>query len=262
MTRDQILLQAANMPLFSCMPLNQVQITGKPFAELKTRFADVPRMLASYAEITPKACEPVTVRGAGAADIAAFGAGNVTVADNIASVTFGPGAFNGLQTKYLPILGWLVSIKYTANAVAATFELWVRYFASTGPGVLFTDLNNDPIITPTGGANSAAEFIVWAVQPSSTFPYDTATSLYGAAAVQRQGFLHGIPFGYVSSATNQALGLVQSAALIFKNQAAISQQATVTPILATADSEALVLDVLARNLAAGQDGSHIAGNRP
>jgi hypothetical protein len=262
MDKNQILSQMGRAPLFGGLAVNQVQITGKPFAELATNVDDLYRQLSVYADTTPKACEPATARPAVIGDVAIFG-GDVAVGDLICPITFeGSGTiFNGLQDRVLPIIGWFVSTKFTNNAVSSNFELRMRYYLSTAPASIYNELNFDPIITPTGGANSASEYIIWAIQPSSTFAYDVTTGFYSAPNVQRQGFLKALPFANGLGATNQNLGIVETCALIFKDQAATTQQVTVTPLLATAETESLITTVLARNFAASNSNGALAGSR-
>jgi hypothetical protein len=249
MNTNEKLNAFANRTIPGAMAVTNVQLTSKPFAETSTRIGELPRFFDSLSAITPLACGPAAARVAVAGDVLVYGADVTAVNDLICPITFNPAAFNGLSDKVLNVMGFFISTKFTNNTVASNFELRTRYFQSLGPGpVVFDFLSFNPIVTPTGGANSASEYIIWCVRPPSTFSYDIANDEYTASEVQRQGFIYPAPFGQIPGAVTQNLGLVESAALIFRGQGLIAQQTTVTPILGTMEARQIVMAAVAKHI--------------
>lgn len=163
-----------------------------------------------------------------------------TVNDLVAEVRFDATILDGIIQNRLAIAGFLITQRFKNNAVAAPYELFTRYYKQYGTGFtppdIATKLNRDPQVEPSAGANSASEFIVLSVVPGLVYNYNNTDKKYDNATEQQQGYALPILFSNVANSTAVDLGLVQGAALIFRDQAAIPQTLTVTPIICASNT--------------------------
>lgn len=234
-----------NQRLMGAYALKNASVIDKPFGALENSVGQLIRGLKPYRGQVPLATDPVPDTIATPADIITYGAG-LTVNDRIIPVRFRPTAQNNSVQKNVEIVGYLCTQRFSLNQVSAPYTLSIRHYVQEGPGpVFYNNMDRDIIIEPTGGANSTCEFLVLCVQPTQQINYDSAAQFFIDAVSQRLGYAVPIAFAYGSDPINAALGLVTTAALIFKGQAAISQTITASPIIAHHDSQKTVFDLLA-----------------
>lgn len=175
-----------------------------------------------------------------------------TISDLVAEVRFDQSTMDGIMQNKLAIAGFVITQRFKNNAVAAPYELITRYYRQYGTDftapVIATELNRDPQIEPSAGANSAAEFVMLSVVPGLVYDYNTGDKKYDVASEQQQGYALPILFANQNNVTNFESGLIAGCALIFQNQAAIPQTLTVTPIICSAVSLRDVKEILTSGL--------------
>lgn len=229
------LLDSVN--LLGILGLNNVSIVDRPFSVLMNNGNSFLNASAVYGAQGPIKPTVITAAIPTAGQLARLGV-IATVNDLVAEVRFDQTLLDGILQNKLGIAGFVITQRFKNNAVSAPYELFTRYYKEYGTGigdeVIATELNRDPQVEPSAGANSASEFIMLSVVPGLVYSFDSTTKSYNVATEQQQGYAMPIQFSNQSNATNLALGLVQGAALIFKDQAAIPQTLTVTPIICSA----------------------------
>lgn len=234
-----------NSRLMGSYALKNASVIDKPFGALENSVGQLLDALKPFKGQVPFATDPITATIANAGDIITYGAG-LTVADRLIPIRFRPTAQNNSVYKSIEIVGYLCTQRFSQNQISAPYTLSLRHYVQEGPGpVFYPNMDRDIIIEPTGGANSTAEFLILNVQPSQQINYDSALQIFLDSISQRLGYAVPIAFAYGADPINAALGLVTTAAMFFKNQAAISQTITATPILAHHDSDKTIFDLLA-----------------
>lgn len=231
--------------IMGVVALKNVFVVDKPFAESNNSISDILRSIDVLSWQQPIVCDPVRAQTSTAGDVTAFGSVVTLATDLVVPIRFYTAAFNLLATKDLWVLGYIVTQRFTQNAVAAQYTLSIRNYYTEGPGeVIYTPANRDAVVMPEGGANSVSEFIVFNMLPSGQFPFDATNKQFNDPIQQNQGFIVPFNFAQQNGATNQNLGIVSSAVLVFKDQVAVSQNISVTPILCHQQTAELVADLL------------------
>lgn len=243
-----LLLKAGDKKMLGVIGLNNVTVIDKPFSEANNSIADILRSIDSYSYQWPVVCDPVVAAVPTAGQIVLFGP-DVTAADLVAPIRFSTAVFNLLATKFLSVIGYMVTQRFTQNTVSSQYSMLVRNYFAEGPGpAIYRPADRDSVIIPEGGANSVTEFFMFNMIPSGQFPYNATTRTFDAPLQQNQGFIAPLPFGNQQGATNQNLGLITSAALIFKDQAGISQNISVLPVIAHQQSTEMIADLIASRI--------------
>lgn len=232
--------------LMGSLAIKQVELIDKPYSNSSSTIGSLLRSIDVLSFQQPIVCEPVRSQAAVAADIVAFGNG-LAVTDLLAPIRFNTAAFNLIATKQIWVLGYLITQRFQSNAVASNFTLQLRNMFSEGPGpVTYTLGSRDITVIPQGGANSASEYAIFNMMTSGQFPYNATTKQYDDPVQQNQGFIVPFEFGQQNGAINQNLGIVTSAALFFKDQVAVAQNISVTPILCHQGTAELIADMVSQ----------------
>lgn len=248
---NNLILSVGERKIMGVLALNNVNVIDKPFSEANNNIATILRSIDVYSGQWPIICDPIPAAVPTAGQITAFGAG-LAVTDLVAPIRFSTAAFNLLATKFVSVIGYMVTQRFTNNAVSSQYSCQLRNYFAEGPGpVFYPAADRDAVIIPEGGANSVTEFFMFNMLPSGQFPYNATNREFDAPIQQNQGFIVPFPFANQQGATNQNLGLITSAAMIFKDQAAVSQNISVLPVLAHQQSAELIADMLLARLTNG-----------
>lgn len=232
--------------------LKDVDLVDRPFGISANTLADFIDLAESTMIQSHLTCDPIIAAIPNAALITSLGAAEVTIADLVAPLRF-RFAQNQVIPFKIPVLGYFITTRYTSNTVASSFPLNIRNYFSEGtilpaPPVIYTDLNRQIQVTPTGGGNTSSESLILNVVPPYITSFDGASRDYNVASNQNLSLLSPYYFNNADGVISQEAGNIITGAFIFKDQAAISQQTTVTPILGTSQGVDLLITALNRIL--------------
>jgi len=233
MTRDEIL----GLRTVGVIAMQNVNLVDRSFGVSTNTIADYCNAINTFSAMSPVNPDPVVAAAGTAAEIVKYGT-VLTANDLLVPIRFNGPLFNGILTKEIPVVGYIVSQRFTDNDAGSSYNLQLRYLQAEGTSIpavsptIFTGLNRDIQVEPTGGANSVSEFMIIPMTPAATFNYDTAAKEYGNSSLQSQSYLAPNRMSYNDDPLGVQLGLTRSLGMIFKGQVAVSQNVTVTPVIA------------------------------
>lgn len=245
------------------LALNDVTITDRAYPEAANSIGEFLRGLDQFSNHIPVPLEPIPFFTPSAGNVVSLGTIGASVNDTIAifKPTFNlqPYVGNGVP----PLWGFHFSQRFTNNASTGPYTMKLRYvYVDPITGVDFgilTDMNRDLVIEPTEGANSALEALIVNMGPGVRIQYNATTKNCDQILPQKQGFMTPIKMarfeacdpinGATVISNSWTLGqpvagnALESATegcvflcVILQGMAAVSQNASITPLLATSDA--------------------------
>lgn len=233
--------------------MNNVSVIDRPFSTLMNTGMGLLNAAAVHSNQAPIKPTVINATVPTSDQIERLGVDNAELTDLVAEVRFDMLTQDGIAKRNMYILGYLVTQRFEDNKVATPYDLLIKHYNQYGTAlvepIIYDRLSRNPQVEPSAGANSASEYIILSVQPGEIFTYNNSTFKYAATSEQQQGYALPIAFSNHDDSLSSELGIVKGSALIFKNQAAVPQTLTVTPIICSSNTTEDIIDIVCAGLA-------------
>lgn len=240
MTPDKFMETYGSNTTVGVFELNNANLVDRTFSQSANTISSYVQSCNRMATPASITLDPIPAVVPSGPQIAIYGSGNVGVSDLLVPIRFNFASTFGVFPNGIPIIGYIVKQSFTSNAVSNAFELSLVHNVVDGvdggpptPPVTSSTLSRTISVTPTGGGNSTSEYLIAPTQPAYIGTYSAGSSSISSPSVQSLSVLTPLTMSSNPSAAAVSLGQLASVGLILKNQAGVSQQTSVTPILGT-----------------------------